>query len=103
MKEKRIPRDFDIKEFDEKGRVCISKSGNMTAEIWENVIFIFLLNCKMDVKIEFFYLLLIQEAVDMIIDSKPSEIVGKWVLLSLDGHDQHVSCKVLFFLPFLNF
>jgi hypothetical protein len=46
MKAKRIPKDFNIKEFDERGRVAISASGNMTKEIWENVtilnIFIFL-------------------------------------------------------------
>jgi hypothetical protein len=37
MKGKRIPADFKIKEFDERGRVAVSDSGNVTREIWENV------------------------------------------------------------------
>ena len=37
MKGKRIPSDFNIKDFDTNGRIAISESGNMTRELWETV------------------------------------------------------------------
>lgn len=37
MKGKRIPKDFDITDFDPNGVVVVSECGYMNSDIWDNV------------------------------------------------------------------
>lgn len=67
LKGKRIPKDFDIKEFDPDGRVAMSPEGGMTKEIWRDI------------------------AAPMIVESAPARKENEWLLLSLDQYDCHVN------------
>merc|ERR1719473_16325 len=62
----RIPKDFDIKKWDEDAIFCMSPEGGMTREIWTNIV------------------------APAIIASAPPCLPNEWRILSLDGYDPHV-------------